>query len=539
MSNGTHLVFTVIADWPSLAWLARADARTGEVSVLHGPRVETADDWFCEAAWDGEYERGDFDRTDIVAGSGGRLRDGAMTFVASGSTVDRLHSLEGGDGIVWVSNSLACLLAAIGGNVDPTYPAYNAFFHSVVHGIDRYKRWLRTSVGPVQLTYFDNLRWADGALTVVPKPFGARTFADFTSYRHFLERSMSAMMDNAASSGRTHAVRPLSTLSSGYDSTTVSVLAWKAGLAETISITRGFVAPSLGEPEVEDTGSTAAGILGLRCHTIEPRGSDSPHAVAFFAANASGEDLHFLGAAQHLAGRLLFTGFHGDNVWGKEPRSLSGTIVRSSQSGLSLSEYRLWAGFLHCPVPFWGVRAIAQIRAITHSAEMTPWDVAGRYSRPICRRIAEEAGLPRGTFATGKRATAAFPLWRGSFLASSSADHYLDWVRAQRSRWLRAGRVPPPTSLRLDRLTMSAVRRLETLTEHVSYSLANRTRWPALPHYPVIKRLRTLTHPDYAAAPWLPVLRRYVFPWAVAAAATRYGRHAASAGRRREAAVSL
>ena len=31
-----HFIFTSIADWPPLAWIARCDARTGEVAVLHG-----------------------------------------------------------------------------------------------------------------------------------------------------------------------------------------------------------------------------------------------------------------------------------------------------------------------------------------------------------------------------------------------------------------------------------------------------------------------------------------------------------------------
>ena len=38
-----------------------------------GPWVELRSNWFCEAAWDGQFDQGDFDRTDIVAGSGGKL----------------------------------------------------------------------------------------------------------------------------------------------------------------------------------------------------------------------------------------------------------------------------------------------------------------------------------------------------------------------------------------------------------------------------------------------------------------------------------
>ena len=488
--------------------------------MRHGPRVEIADDWFCEAAWDGEYERGDLDTTDIVTGSGGRLRDGGVTFVASGSTVDRLHSFAARD-VTSVSNSLPCLLAAIGGEVDPTYGRYRAFFSSIVHGLVKYERWLPTSAGPVQLTYFDNLRWVGGALAVVEKPFAARTFTDFASYRGFLTRSMSAMMRNAGSSMRRHAIRPLGTLSSGYDSTTVAVVARQAGLDEAITVTRGFSGASLGGAHETDSGETVGRMLGLTCHPIEPQDHEDMHEVPFFAANGSGEDTHYLGATPHLSGRLLFTGYHGDSVWGQNVADLSANIVRIGRGGLSLTEFRLWVGFLHCPVPFWGVRAIAALNAISHSEEMRPWDVGGAYNRPICRRIIEEAGIPRDAFATRKRASAAAPLSRRSFLTTASSRHYLRWLRAQRMRWLRARRLPPPTSLVLDRAGMSAARFLEKAAERVTWSVATRTGWSALPHYSTVKALRMLTHSGSSDG-WLPRLRRYVFPWAIALATARY-----------------
>ena len=53
-----------------------------------------------------------FDATDVVAGTGIRVRDENVIFVSSGSTVDRLCS-HATDGLVVVSNSLVCLLAAI------------------------------------------------------------------------------------------------------------------------------------------------------------------------------------------------------------------------------------------------------------------------------------------------------------------------------------------------------------------------------------------------------------------------------------------
>src|SRR5690349_24391142 len=102
-------------DWPAQAWLA--ECHPDHVLVRHGGRVEARPDWFCEAVWDGPFEQGDFDLTDVVAGSGGRMRDGRVVFVPTGATTDRLHSIRvpaaagGTRGRVLVSNSLPCLLA--------------------------------------------------------------------------------------------------------------------------------------------------------------------------------------------------------------------------------------------------------------------------------------------------------------------------------------------------------------------------------------------------------------------------------------------
>ena len=511
-------------EWPALAWLAHCDAVSGEVSVYHGSRVETAEDWFCEAAWDGEFVDGDFDRTDIVAGSGGRLRDDGMTFVGAGSTVDRLHSFDTGNHGVWISNSLPCLLARTGGEVDPVYTGYGTFFHSIVGGLAKYERWLPTSAGPVQLTYFDNLRWTGGALSVVAKPCGDRGFPTFASYRSFLERSMAAIVNNATSSKRTHPIRPLGTLSSGYDSTAVTVLAREAGVEDVLTFPKSFGRITIGDPDEDDSGAAAVRILGLRCHMIRPSDRDVLPVTTFFAANGWGEDVQYVDATEHLMGRLLFTGYHGDKVWAKQAPDVSENIVRGDLSGLSLTEFRLWAGFLHCPVPFWGVRAIADVHAVSNAAEMKPWDVDRQYSRPICRRIGEEAGIPREAFGIKKRATAIFPLSRQSFLPAGLARDYFSWLRRARGRWLRRGRLPAPTSLRLDALTMSAVHRLEHLTEKVTWSIANRSGWKVLPHYRAIRRMCTLTHPDHADAPWTPAWRRHVFPWALGAAISRYRR---------------
>ena len=84
-----------------------------------------------------------------------------------------------------------------------------------------------------------------------------------------------------------------------------------------------------------------------------------------------------------------------------------------------------------------------------------------------------------------------------------------------------------PTSRRLDALTLSAVHRLQRLTERVTWSIADRSGWKRLPHYHAIRRVRMLTQADHGDAPWTPPWRRYVFPWALAATMGSYRQKAA------------
>src|SRR5260370_19969030 len=151
-----HFQYTRIADWPPLAWLARCLPFERAIEVFHGDRVEITPDWFCEAIWAGPYDAGDFDRTDVVFGSGCRIRGARAMFVSSASTVDRLQTLETPDGI-WVSNSLACLLAAARATVDPLYPRYFEDFRTIREGLRRYRPSAAGSRRGGRLAYYRNL----------------------------------------------------------------------------------------------------------------------------------------------------------------------------------------------------------------------------------------------------------------------------------------------------------------------------------------------------------------------------------------------
>lgn len=479
-----------VSQWPPLAWLARSDRHRDVITVAHGLGVETHPDWFAEGVWAGPFERGDFDTTDIVAGSGGRLRDGTATFVSSGSTVDRLQALEQEDA-AWVSNSMACLLASTGAELDLSFPLFVRHFRTVVRGIRKYERQLPTSIGPVQLVYFDNVVWDGRTLTTQAKPQPPRDFSTFANFRSFLRTSMQALADNAADRSRKRPYSLLTTASSGYDSSTATVLGHEAGCRQVLCVEHD-------KTGADDSGEPLARTLGMPVTKVRRfawRDAELPE-VPFVGADAHGGDIFFKGAEPQLANTVLLTGFHGDKVWDKHVYDLSPDIVRGDQSGLSLTEYRLMAQFAHCSVPFWGVRQIREINALSLSDEMRPWDIGGDYSRPICRRIIEEAGVARGTFATQKKATWVHFLGGRDFLTSASLRSYLAWLRDNRGAWLRRGRVPPVVSLELDRL-----------------ELAGRNLLRMAPDPERKKTLLTRVRGAIAERPTR--LRRYVYPWAL------------------------
>jgi len=156
-------------------------------------------------------------------------------------------------------------------------------------------------------------------------------------------------------------------------------------------------------------------------------GPPAPEAL-FLASDGKGEDVFFRAAEPLLRGSVLVTGFHGDKMWDLATQALGPDIVRGDQSGLSLTEYRLWAGFIHCPVAFLGVRQIADVHALGMSPEMAPWDVGGDYTRPICRRVVEGAGVPRNAFGQSKKAASVHFYYHGNFLSPDSTRAFLGWL---------------------------------------------------------------------------------------------------------------
>ena len=391
-------VYSLQKQWPPLAWLAECSEEQDDIHIKHGSSVEIHDDWFCEAVWDGLYSEGGFDETDIVFGSGGKVRSDRTVFVSSGSTVDRLQYFRRGEK-TFVSNSLACLRSTGSGWPDADFRHYyESFFATITKGLDQYENTVPGD-GPT-LVYFNNLSWDGQSVSLCDKPFPRRDFGSFGSYVEFLKDSIRALAVNACDPSRRICYGLVGTASSGYDSPTVAALSINAGLKEVISF-------ATDRNERDDDGKAIAEQLGLDVTVLHRQDwrSVKMAEIYFLAADSGGWDVFLAGAKDKIRRRILLTGYHGDKIWEKDPRvPLTPNIVRGDASGLSFTEYRLLTETIHVPAPFMGVRDIEHIVKISQGDEMSPWDIGGDYNRPICRRILEQAGVPRQSFGMHKKA---------------------------------------------------------------------------------------------------------------------------------------
>ena len=149
----------VVPAWPALAWAARFAQGSQTVTVQHGPMVEVAQDWIAEAVWDGDFGRGDFDLTNLVYGTGVRVRGDGVSVIGSGTGVDRLWFCQ--EGQFWyASNSLPCLMAVAGFELLDDYLGYADDLVTVdSKGIFSYTRTIPARPSAISVAYYQDLLW--------------------------------------------------------------------------------------------------------------------------------------------------------------------------------------------------------------------------------------------------------------------------------------------------------------------------------------------------------------------------------------------
>ena len=408
-----RLEFEFIPNLPRLAWAAHLRKNDPAARILHGPWVETREDCFFEGAWDGPLEGYRFHQAFTFLGSGARLADGGVVFAGPTHTYESLHVVRADDEL-FVSNSLAFLLALSGERLNAQYPHYYLDFLDYRRVGIRVKDKRLRLAGPRMVELHDCCNLAiqpDLTSSRFEQPLGPAP-QNYDDYASFLSRAAEQVFANAGHRDRRWAYRPVTTMSQGYDSTAISALAAKAGCREAVTFRRSN-SPAGYE---DDSGSQIAPYLGL--HVTEYERTDLDRLPCSrdheFYIEPDGVDRSLAVMEEQLTGALLLTGRFAEKLWAREPsvrwglpgdtgRGLFEQPTRFRLGGYALGEFRIRAGFIHFPLACsWGLHAPA-IKAITDSPSMNPWSLGAGYDKPIARRLAEEAGVPRYLFGQSKK----------------------------------------------------------------------------------------------------------------------------------------
>ena len=387
--------------FPKLAWVTIIDTKQALITVCYGKYVECRNDWFVEGIWDGPFEDGNFHKTDIVFGTGMKIVDEKLFFVSSSSMADRLYYAFH-KGRLLVSNSLPCLLAQTSMNVDPKKD-YANFFRSLKKGFGKYERELSTlNDGEKILNVLgDNLVYSSGKLTIETKPEKDH-FSDFASLNTFMRETFLQLKNNWECPLRKNRLLAFSTISTGYDSATVSYFAARAGCNSFFTcVSSSTICPKFlrTQRKIMDDGSHIARYMGKTCIKFDRHDfkNDLSNEIYLFLGMPNTRLTNFLPMINHLdclsKPSILFTGIGGDYAWGADP------IDSDYDFGaISLSEIRLKAGFIHCPFLSWLMQFRTLLLEISDSEKMKRWSIRNFYDRPIPRRILEEGGIPREAF---------------------------------------------------------------------------------------------------------------------------------------------
>jgi len=249
----------LVLGWPKLAWVAKLKQGSDRITIHHGSHVEVNEQYCVEAVWAGDYKKGDFDRTDLIFGSGVRCRDQGAVFVSSGSTLDRLwyYCIREFN---YVANSLPALMAVAEMSLLKDYPHYIRDINTIFEGLTGYTKQIPCEKGELRLVYFDNILWDGSVITEITKIDNAPCFDKFETYASFLLNNAELLANNMNARGRIHKITPMVTVSEGYDSSVAAVIARKAGCQQSVTISR-----STSLWRGSDSGAEVAGHLGMKC----------------------------------------------------------------------------------------------------------------------------------------------------------------------------------------------------------------------------------------------------------------------------------
>jgi len=485
VADGWQFAYDQSRSLPPLAWIAHVGG--GVVRVRCGASVRCEPEGFVEGTWVGHPEVGTLAASTCVFGSGIVADGDELHAVPPSHPLERIY-LHSENGTVVASNSLAAVLEARDLELDPDV-LYPPIFVAAADGVRNPFMNVPTNRGPVMAAVYYNFAIGrDGAVTVCGRP-RELPFTSFEDFRARVEAALRSAIANVPD------YEMAVSLSSGYDSTAVAAVAANVGCRQALSFREGKPVAHGHSPA--DTGEQAAKQLGMEMSTFDRLDyldrRDLPEAE-FLATGMNGEDVVVTAMEDAVHRKVLLTGAEEFRLKGGPRRS---ALYRGDLSSCSLTEFRLRTDFIHLPLLFFGASEKFSLIDITDSPAMQPWTMPGHYDKPIQRRMAEEGGVARGTFATVKRRASAQIHSDGvAALAPASAAAVADFARAE-------GRVVPngarPMLKRRHRAVLQAAKRLKAE--------------PLVA--PLARRRRAMIHME-------PEFGSLLFRWAVSVVRSRY-----------------
>ena len=330
---------------PPLAWAACHSVGSDFVHVIVGNRVSTQPDIFWEGPNVRPSEPHEIAAHHLSLVTGGMIDGSAIKFFTPGHVLDRLCYTKVG-GSFHISNSLPFLLAQSGNNLRPKYLHYASHFRKIIEHVQA----IPGTISDIFLLSGANIRITRNHSERIEHKQKSPEFSNFKEYRDRIDEWLDEI-DDALQHEANFRFRPMTTISSGYDSTAVSVLARRVGVTDALTIED---ARKDALDDLNDSGREIGEQLGLNVISTRREAYQRHGIKAELPFNFAGtpEDLPFFEFSKYLDGALLFNGVHGDTVWNRVTRLRHWR--RLDACGASMQEFRLHAGFAHAPLPFFG-----------------------------------------------------------------------------------------------------------------------------------------------------------------------------------------
>lgn len=402
---------------PQSTWYIKKENSIAEVN--YGSSVYCHENGLVEGVWDDKFSELNYASAEHLFGSGIFWSSEKITFSPPSYILEGIFFLlNKKNSNYYASNSLSCLLSLIKDlNIDlqEIISTIDSSTSSrLERGIFGYNPVIYENDNLILMLFcYHNFSITNNGLKIETK-LKINRFKTFHDYNNFLKEKISILINNGKDRCRTNTPKllPLSTISSGYDSTASAAIVQNFGVHEAVTI-------DVNVYDKDDSGLATAKRLGMDCHPCRhPFGqsiSDLNIKEDFYERNLDelsiflatfglGDDSSWLAFKPYIEHKIVFTGHGGDEIWYKD-RFIGNGLRKITCFELSLGEYRLHHGFARVAVPYIGTSFANYVYRINFLKEMIPYTLNNEYDRPIPRRFAEEAGIPRGTFAQIKRAT--------------------------------------------------------------------------------------------------------------------------------------